>query len=179
MCWESSALTKPSRSLFGNVLVALVRPNGGGGWVTRYAHHDMVDSVRVLTDEAAVVIERPRMTRRITISLVLLFLVACKNQVLNEPKNILAYRVSHNGERWNWIFDYCGRRRRPEFNVADIRVRYSEIVSAPICLTKSEHLYSNTWPHGEGLLARDGSPCRLGAGRYYISARPDFGGAEF
>jgi len=41
----------------GVELLAVVRPNGGGVWATRFVHHDAIDSVRVLTDEAGLVVD--------------------------------------------------------------------------------------------------------------------------
>ena len=39
----------------GDELLAVMRPDGHGGWVTWWVHHDGIGSVRALTDEAGVV----------------------------------------------------------------------------------------------------------------------------
>ncbi len=106
-------------------------------------------------------------------------ILSCHSRGIGDPAHILAYRVDQERGRWIWTFDYCGAKRRPETKVMDIRIRYAETGSEPICSTIDEKIYPNVWPHGEGLLARDGSPCHLGPGRYYLYARPDFGGTDF
>ena len=39
----------------GDELLAVMRPDGHGGWISRFVHHDGIGSVRALTDEGGVV----------------------------------------------------------------------------------------------------------------------------
>jgi len=119
------------------------------------------------------------MTRRGSLSLLFLFLLACYKRGIEDPKYLLAYHISQSRGHWIWNFDYCGSHRRHGSRILDVRIWHSGARGDPLCFTPIEKQRSNIWPHGEELLARDGSPCQLGAGRYHIVVSPDLGGAEF
>jgi len=115
------------------------------------------------------------------ITLLVLFLFSC--QAPKAPGTLnrsFAYRVSKEGDHWIWTFDVCGIHRRPEIYVHQVNIWYSGTIrDTPLCSTPVLWPLPNIWPHGKGLLARDGSPCLLGTGRYFIQAGPDQHGTEF
>lgn len=100
---------------------------------------------------------------------------------IGDPKYLIAYSVIQQGDRWVWHFDFCGKPRRPTRHVLRIYVWYSgaQIQGEPVCTTSPDKISLNPWPHGDGLLARDGSPCLLGTGRYHLEVSPGFTGTEF
>lgn len=121
------------------------------------------------------------MKARVKALLLLPYLLGCQlREVPDSLPRTFAYRVSQEGNRWVWVFDVCGIPRRSGIYVRQIAVWYAGTLrDAPLCATPSLWPLPNVWVHGQGLLARDGSPCSLGAGKYFIETIPDMHGAEF